>query len=1137
VDELGVAGISAGAIRRYRLLVVAVVALLALATLAWNRIPRLEDPLIESPIVIISIPYPGASAEDVDAQLVRPAEELLYGMEDIDFIESKSVPNMAIISMHFTSGAPMDSLTETVRGKVAGLRKTLPAEVGDPIVYRAKISTYIASMVLALTGNRSEGVLTDAAKKLKDDVLAVQGVATVTLRGARTRAVRVRLDPARIAHRHLTVEDVIQRVKLSNVRTAAGEVSVGSLVTLLTVNHELIDASSVGRIPVGTSPTRDGAPQTVLLSDVAEVRDDYRTATERMIQDGIPAVGLEVRFRPGENAIDVGKRVEAMLETERPLLPQGTSVKIAHNQPRWVESSLSNLVESLVEGVILVMIVITLGMGWRSASVVAMVLPLAIAGGVVGLKAFGFSLDQVSIAGLIVAIGLLVDDAVVVAESIQLLRDRGLRPVRAAVLGTARVFRANNATTAVACASFVPLFFLGGDVATYIRGLPTAVLFALVTSLVVAQFLTPWLATLLLEAPSGVEEIPDHVPFNRYEDTSHDERNVALRAVRSAYRWAIPKVLDNARKVILGSFALLLLSVLLLPHIGVQFFPKAAKPALFVGVEMPRGTDEWATAEHVARVVAEIAKEPEVKSTSAIIGGSYPTVFLGRASRPASKDIGDVMVELRGPSTSELVDRLRSRLASVPGANVTVQELYTGPPVDHPVVIRVQGDQTEKLSEYAERIRQRLRFVPGAINVMDTMSDSIPIASVAVDAERALSLGITPLQVGSTLRSVYGEDKVTSFRQERDTVEVVIEASNTKGSAIGAVRDTPVPGAAGGSVPLLALGDVKLSRGFADLRRRNTRRVAEITADVSGSVLPGRVLDEMRPFLASVKWEPGYTYSFGGEETEMDNGFARLGFAAVATISIIFVLLVMLFGSLSRSALIILAVPFALIGAIPGLYVTHNAFGFVAFLGLVALIGVYVNHKIYFVDRMTELMQRGFKWRDAIEQAGVDRLRPVVLTALTAILGLFPLTIGGGSLWSAFGWVNIFGLAVSIPLSLLLLPAFLAALFQVRAPVLREPGFSKMGRMLSSIVSRHPGHPAPHLGAPLPPPLHIDPETVILQEEALPYDDDEVPTPAVPGQRVPRDQLPTQVYPSDRPPPLSGPPPFPRQWRNGNGSK
>ena len=1062
LDRIGVAEMSLAAIRNWRLLLLGVVGLLLVAWMAWQRIPRLEDALIEPPMVFVGIPYPGASPEDVESQLVKPVEEELYAMEGVESVESTALPNQALIAMKFEDGTAMENAAESVRGKVLGKRKDLPPEVGEPVVTRARSATFSAQMVIVLAGNRADGVLTDAAKRLKDTLAAVPGVGTVTLRGARTRAVRVELDPARLAANRMSVEEVVERIRLSNVRVPGGEVKVGSLVALLAVDHELKDAAGVGRIAVGASSDGRGGTRTVTLSDVADVKDDFRSAPERMLHDGAPAVGLEVRFRAGENAVTIGREVHARLDAERASLPEGTTLVVAHDQPAWVQRSLSTFIESLVEGVLLVMLVITLGMGLRSALVVAIVLPLAIAGAVLGLYLLGFALEQMSIAGLIVALGLLVDDAVVVTESAQLMRDRGLSGLRAAVLGTARVFWANNGTTAVACASFLPLFFMGGDIGSFIRGLPVAVVLALVTSLLVAQLLTPWVSTFFLRpsprsggegagtaGAGAVEPIADDAPFDRREDSAgseHDERNVALRAVKRAYAWCIPWVVAHPAAIIGAAVLLLVGAGALLPEVGFQFFPKADKPVLFVSVELPRGTDDSVTAEKVATVAAELRRDPAVRATSAVIGGAYPAIFLGRAIHPASKDYGEVLVQLSSASTDAIARRLRTRVADIPGVRVIVEELYHGPPVPHPVMIRVEGDDYAKLRHHAEDIKARLREVPGAINVADTLSDSIPLASVRVDADRALRVGVTPAQVGSALRAVYGEDKVTSFRQGLDTVEVVIDRADPTSNPLERVAQTPVPTLGGpsasrpASVPLLAVGEVTITRGFAELRRRNTRRAVNISADVDGATLPSVVLGAVRPALEKMTWERGYGYTVAGEQAETEKSFRNLAVAAVATLLIIFVLLVLMFRSLTHAVVVLLAVPFALIGAVTGLYVTHTPFGFMAFLGLVSLIGVYVNHKIYFVDRLHELVARGADWRSAIYQAGIDRLRPVVLTALTAILGLLPLTLGGGGIWAAFGWVNIFGLATSIPLSLVVLPAMLSVTYRLRAA---RPGVAR----------------------------------------------------------------------------------------------
>jgi multidrug efflux pump subunit AcrB len=1025
---------SLGAIRKWRILVVGAVGLLLVAWMAWLRIPRLEDPRIEPALVFVSIPYPGASAEDVEAQVVKPVEEELYGMDGVEFIESTAMPNYALLALKFEATANMETATEAVRGKVLGKRRDLPPEVLDPSVTRAKSATFTAQMVVLLVGNRADGVLTDAAKRLKDDFAGLPGVASVKLRGERTRAIRIRLDAARLAEHHMSVEEVVRRIKLSNVRVPGGEVQVGSFTTMLSVNHELRDAASVGRIVVGAAQDMRGSTHTVSLSDVAELHDDFRAPRERMMQDGLPAVGLEVRFRADENAVKVGAAVRAQLEASRAGLPQGLSLHVAHDQPAWVERSLSSFLESLLEGVCLVMLVITLGMGWRSAMVVALVIPLSIAGAVLGLFSMGFALEQVSIAGLIVALGLLVDDAVVVTESIELMRHRGLGQVRAAVLGTARVFWANTGTTAVACAAFVPLFFLSGDTGAFIRGLPMAVVLSLVTSLIVAQLFTPWVSTFLLKRPKGVPSISDAVPFDRAEDLSSEggERNAPLRAVKAGYAFVIPWVVENPLKVIGVATAMLIGSVLLLPHVGVQFFPKADKPVVFVTVELPRGSDDTATAAKVIQVLAVLRKDPEVVSTSAVIGAAYPQIFLGRASRPPSKHFGDVLVRLSTHSSTAAARRLRAALAWVPGVRVQVEELYIGPPIPHPITIRVQGDDYATLRGHADQIKSQLRRVPGAINVSDTLSDSIPLANVEVDADRALRLGVTPAQVGGALRALYGGDKITTFRQGLDTVELLVEPADTQLSTLAQVGETPIPSLLGNSVPVLAASEVSITRGYAQLRRRNARRIVEITADVSGGTLPSDVLKQLQPSLERMKWAPGYGFSVAGEQAETEASFKNLGIAAAGALLLVFSLLVLMFESITRSVIVLLAVPYALIGAITGLYITGTPFGFMAFLGLIALIGVYVNHKIYFVDRLQELTHRGMPFEQAIYQAGIDRLRPVVLTALTAILGLLPLTLSGGVFWAAFGWVNIFGLITSIPLSLLLLPALLAFAHRLR---------------------------------------------------------------------------------------------------------
>jgi multidrug efflux pump subunit AcrB len=387
-----------------------------------------------------------------------------------------------------------------------------------------------------------------------------------------------------------------------------------------------------------------------------------------------------------------------------------------------------------------------------------------------------------------------------------------------------------------------------------------------------------------------------------------------------------------------------------------------------------------------------------------------------------------MLVEFQpGTDVSAAAQRIRSLASAVAGVRVTVDEIYEGPTVEHPIHINFVGDDYEHLAKYAEQAKAILREQPGALNVTDTLEKTVPVTQVRVDGEKAFARGVTPAAVGMALRTVYGGDKVTEIREGDDTLEVTFDAS---GTSVDAIEQTPVRGAVGGIHPIDAASNVQVKRAHAQLRHRDQRRVVTVFADVAGNALASKILEGAMPRLKAIALDPQSTMTFAGEAAETEKSFRGLGISALLAILIMLLVLVMMFDSLTLAAVIFAAVPYGLIGAVLGLVVTGYPFGFFSFLGLIALLGVYVNHKIYLVDRVRDLMGRGVSLEKAILDAGIDRLRPVVLTALTAVLGLVPLTLSGSPLFTPFGWVNIFGLVTSIPLSMILVPAFVALAFR-----------------------------------------------------------------------------------------------------------
>ncbi len=1026
--------VSFHALRRWRLVVAGCLGFLALSLLSWFMITRREEPKVDMPALNVVIAYPGASPEDVETQVIKPLEEVLFGMERVKSVDSSAIPSAATFRMELEEGVNIDVIAEKVRGKIQGKKQDLPVEVKDPEI-EIESNTQTPQMLFAVLGFASDSALSAESKRIKAELLTVPGVSGVDLRGDQKPAIRIQVDPLRLASHGVSVDQVVRSIQGVNARVPGGNFEVSGFSTLLQVNQNFADAESVRKVPVAASTDGRGASQVVALGDVADITDSTLKPHQHFLYQNQPGVSLEVRFRGDADAVGVGDAIRHRIGSMETSLPKGLSLVTIHDQPRWISKSVNGFVSSLLEGMILVMIVVTLGMGWRPALVVSGVIPLAAGGAVFGLMLLGFSLEMISISGLIVALGLLVDDAVVETESVQLMRDKGLSPTRSAVLGTARVFWANNGTTAVAIVSFLPLFFMGGDIGQFIRGLPAAVMLSLAISLLVAQVVTPWLSTLLLRKRRDAPTIADDQDYERSEDRTggeKEERNRALAFLRRLYARWIPWVVRHPAKVTLGASALLAASLALFPVIGFQFFPKSDKPVLFVSVELPKGTNLESVTNKVQEVTSLLKSDPAVMNVSAVAGGGYPHV-VGDRNAPQGESLGDIMVRLKdGQETGEAASRMRKTLQNVVGAKLSVDEIWMGPPVSHPILVRVYGDEYPKLRSIAEEIKGRLKTIPGTVNITDSLTDSVPLTQVRIDADKAMRRGILPATAGQTLRWLYGEDKVTEFRRGDDLVQVVLDGKTDPARPYGSLEDTPLPGSGGQMVPLREAGEAKLGFGYAQLQRRNGRRIVEIAADVNADVLPDKVLGELDPWLKGRKWESGYGFVYAGEQEEVGESFRNLSIAAAGALIGIAILLLLMFDDFVLAGLVVLMVPFALIGALTGLALTGNPFGFMAFLGLIALVGVFVNHKIYFIDRMLELLRRGDDLETAILHAGQDRLRPVVLTALTAVLGLVPLTLEGGPMWSGFGWVNIFGLMASIPLSLLLLPAFIVLAFRMK---------------------------------------------------------------------------------------------------------
>ncbi len=1042
-----------------------VVGTIAFGVLGVMRMARQEDPTLEVNEVVVYSVYPGAAPADVEQLVCKPLDEAIKGVDDVRTVISFALNSLAVIDVVMEDGADYAKVTDDVRTAVRAAQSLLPDDAEAPYVETFNPRTSVATMLVVLSGDFTDRELSDAARGMKDALALLPDVSRTELVGEQETELRVSVDPARSRALGVPAPLVARALAASHVRVPGGTLPLGRSSALVSVEHELATVDAVRATPVAQR-----GDALVRVGDVASVMRGSGDPVNRLQQDDANAVAVAVYAREHANLITLGNHVRDALDAMRDRLPRGQRVDVVHDQPASIDANLTSFVESLLEGAGLVALTVLAFMGLRASLVVVMALPLSMLFALGAMQASGFDFDQISIIALIIALGMLVDDAVVVVDAAQRFLDRGVARVRAAVTGTAFVFWANNSSTMTAIASFLPLFLMAGISGQFIRAIPAVVSYALLGSLITAQIVTPLLASWFLR-PSrhAVPAAHPDADIDASEDDAEHERQsegAILRALHPLYGRMIHASLAHPWIVVSTSIASLGVAALLITQLGVQFFPKAEKPLFVIHVHTPTGTRYAVTDSVTRRVDAIVRARPEVQTVLTSVGKGLPRIYYNVPQHKEDESYAMLFVRLKGTyrhsivPPSAVIDSLRPRLEALSGVEVRMEELAQGPLVGAPVAVRIQGEDLDVISRIAGQVKAEIAQIPGAVNVEDDLEEGLPELRVSLDADRIARAGLTPLQVAGIIRGNVAGEVVARVREgDREVpVRVMNESSPSPdarsfagfvgaplpGYVSGATREAPPQSAADARVrsaggeptlaPLSSVIETSYRHTRSQIVRRNLRRTGTVRADVNGT-LASRVLAEAQRRTAHIALPPGYSMEFGGENEERDRAFASFGRSALLAFLLIYGITLLQFNSLVQPFIIVVTIPLAAVGAVFGLFVTQSPFGFSSFLGLVALIGVVVNHKIYFIDRINHYRTRGAPTREAVVLAGHSRLRPVVLTALTAIFGVLPLTLTGSSLWTPFGAVLIAGLVASTALTLLVMPVVYVLMVRERGNI------------------------------------------------------------------------------------------------------
>ncbi|MGI4870866.1 MAG: efflux RND transporter permease subunit [Janthinobacterium lividum] len=987
------------------------VALLAAGLQSLLTMPRGEDPEVDFPTFTVVAVYPGASPADLENDVVQPLEKRFNELDNVKKINSTADDGLAIVKVEYDfSVSPDDKYQEMVR-EVNAARPELPASLQSLEVKRFQSSDVNVYQYMLLGPNASYQELEFWAEKLQDQLeQRVPGFKKVETWGYPQREVRVALNLEKLAQQNIPPAAVLGALQSENLNIPGGSVEVGSRRFNLKTSGDLRTLPEIESVVVYA---RDG--KIIQLRDVADVRFGYAEARHITRLDGVRGVMITASQKPGQNITNLEKQAAPVVADFQKTLPATMRLVTTFDQAASVSHRLARLGKDFTLAILLVSLTL-LPLGWRSALVVMISIPLSLSIGLFLLNALGFTINQLSIVGLIVALGILVDDAIVVVENIERMLRTGKTRTQAVIDATSQLALPVIGVTVTLIIAFVPLLRLPGAPGAFIRGLPTAVVTAVAASLLVSLTIVPFLAAGLLR------------------ESDNPEGNFLLRGlhkgVDATYGRLMHWALGHPKVSLLVAFGLVGLGLgVAVPRMGFSLFPKAEKPQFLVNVEMPNSAGIPETdrvTRDVERVLARHSADIIHYTTN--VGEGQPTIYYNVPQRNEQPNFAQIFVQCRAETWDEknvLVQRLRRELATYPNARVEVKDFEQGPPLEAPVAVRIFGDNLDTLRRLSMQVEQELRAVPGTTYLYNPVATRATDLKVDINKEKAGLLGVATADIDRTVRLAVAGLPAAELTQGngQDKLPVTVTLARPGGFQQLAVLDRLyVPAATGRVVPLREVADVRLQTAAPAIRHLDQARYTTVNAFAQDGYLYATLQKAAVKRLDKLKFPAGYYYKMAGEQENKDDALAGFGTTILLSSFAFVLVLVLEFGSLKSTLIVLSVVPLGAVGGVLALYLAGYPFSFTAIIGFVALIGIEIKNSILLVDYTNQLRAQGLPLQQAIEEAGETRFIPILMTTLTAIGGLVPLILETAPLYTPLAWVLVGGLSSSLLLSRIVTP-------------------------------------------------------------------------------------------------------------------
>ncbi|MDD4588148.1 MAG: efflux RND transporter permease subunit [Heliobacteriaceae bacterium] len=994
--------------------------ILALIALGLFSLPRLAVDLfpdMELPVAAIITSYEGAAPAEVEKLVTKPLESAVATVSNVKEIRSFSQYGSSLVVVIFNWGTDVDNAVNDLRDKIDLAKNMLPKDVPSPKALKMDPNT---TPIISFSVAGEEDLV--RLKKITEDTIKprlerIDGVASVTVNGGKEREIKIRLDPAKMAAYGLSISQVMQTLAGDNVSGTAGRVTSGSSELSIRVLGEYNTVESLKNVRINLP----GTGNTLALGDIAGIEDGFKKDTVYTLVNGEPSLGIDVMKASDGNTVQVAKKVHAEVTQLNKLLPAGVKIETVLDQSTFIQRSIDNVSHhGLLGGIFAVLILFLFLRNVRSTLVVVLVIPVSIIATFAMLYFGNQTINLMSLGGLLLGLGSLVDFSVVVLESIYRYRQNGYGIIEAAKLGSDEVGTAVTASAMAQVVVFLPIVFVTGLAGILFKPLALTVSFSHIAALFAALTLVPMLASKLLknvpppdESFSGIKTKNPVVFFGRF-----------LHRLNKFYgnllRWA----LGNRMKVAGFVLAALVLSVAATPLIGTEFTPEMDQGEMAVNIKMPVGTklDETKkVAEDIEKLIRyEINDVDHIFTT--VGTGDLAVIGIGNTHN-ATLQVKLKPFGQRTITTAAAAEKIRRVLAKVPGSEITVN-LSSAGSSSSPVEISIRGDDLVVLEQLGDQVLNNVKETAGTRNAKNSLADASSELQLVVDREKASRYGLTTSQVISAVRTSFDGQVVSRMRTGDDEVDIRLETANDSTATAEALANLTIVSATGARVPVTAVAEIETHRAPQQISRYGQTREVRITADIADRDL-GSINAEIQAKLDGITTPEGYSIELGGQAKDMAESFGSLGMALALSVLLVFMVMVAQFESLFQPFIIMFALPPTFIGVVLGLGLTGHHLSVPALIGGIMLVGIVVNNSIVLVDYINTLRKRGYERNQAILEAGPVRLRPILMTALTTILALLPMAFGGGEgaeSRAPMAVVVAFGLALSTLITLVLVP-------------------------------------------------------------------------------------------------------------------